>query len=150
MTALNEEMRAFLARQSAAKAKTKARVETAACEECGFDPMDPRAIEKVKVARSLKDGASLADLDSYCPGFWDLPLKTDNGESSRKLVLYRFHREWNRKLERKKKHKAKIAAKGWRPDYYDQSPQERRREQNRIAKQNSRARAKAREAGRLA
>ena len=147
MTVRNKWIRAFLDKQSAAKAKTKARVETAACDECGVDPMDPRAIEKVKVARSLKDvGATLTDLEKCHPSFWDLPLETDDGSDSRKLVLYRFRREWNRKLERKKKREAKITAKGWRSDYDDLSPEERRRERNRIIQQNCRARKKARTA----
>lgn len=141
-------IKAYRARQPAAKARI------AACEEFGVDPVEPFATEKIRVARRLKrDGLTLADLYALHPDFWNLPHETHDGSSSRKLVLTRFLyrradeiKAGKNAIERQKKRTAKIAAKGWRPDYDDLSPKARKRERDRIAKQNSRARAEARKA----
>jgi hypothetical protein len=112
----------------------------AACKEFSVDPADPLAVDKVKVAYKLKRGGkTLADLESFHPSFWSLPLETDDFSDSRKLVLSRFLRGRETETERQQKREAKIAAKGWPADYYDRTSDERRTINKRIAKQRAKA-----------
>lgn len=138
-TARTVAMREYLAKQP-----MRGGARPAACEDFGIDVADPQALDKVRTAFKLKKfGKSLADLEAYHPGFWALPLETDDRSPSRKLVLSRFL--WNREteIERQKKREAKIAAKGWPANYHDLPPHQQRTIRNRLLKRKSRERAKA-------
>jgi hypothetical protein len=138
-------------RQYLAKQPKRGGPRPAACEEFGIDPIDPMAVDKVRIAYELKKvGKTLADLEKYHPGFWALPLETDDGSPSRKLVLSRFL--WRRNDEIKAKEKAverqkKRAAKGYPADYDEKTPAERKRITNRLAKKWSRERKALKAAG---
>ena len=102
----------------------------AACKEFGIDPTDPMAVDKVRIAYKLKRvGKSLADLEKYHPGFWALPLETDDGSPSRKLVLSRFLWRRNDEIEAKEKaveRQKKREARGYPADYDKKTPAERK------------------------
>jgi hypothetical protein len=137
-TALTVAIQEYKTRQS-----TRGEARPAACKDFGIDVADPQALDKVRTAFRLKRfGKALADLEAYHPGFWALPLETDDRSASRKLVLSRFL--WNREteIERQKKREAKIAARGLPPDYYEWTPAKRRTFNNCRSKQKSRERAK--------
>jgi hypothetical protein len=138
-TALTVAIQEYKARQS-----TRGEARPPACKDFGIYVADPQALDKVRTAFKLKRfGKALADLEAYHPGFWALPLETDDRSPSRKLVLSRFL--WNREteIERQKKREAKIAARGLPPDYYEWTPAKRRTFNNCRSKQKSRERAKA-------
>lgn len=149
-TARTVAIQAFKARQPKRGAPRPA-----ACKEFGIDPTDPMAVDKVRIAYELaKVGKTLADLEKYHPRFWALPLKTDDGSPSRKLVLSRFFwlikdeikdeiRAKEKAVERQKKREAK----GYRADYGDLSPKEQKRERDRLAKKWSRERKALKAAG---
>jgi len=133
-----------------ARQPTRGGARPTACKDFGVDVTDPQALDKVRTAFKLKRfGKALADLEAYHPGFWALPLETDDRSPSRKLVLSRFL--WNREtgIERQKKREAKIAAKGWPANYHDLSPHQQRTIRNRLLKRKSRERAKTLDAAGL-
>ena len=81
-TACTVEIQKYLAKQP-----KRGSARPAACKEFGVDPTDPLAADKVKVAGKLKtDGLKLADLETFRPGYWELPDQTwgkdDKGKSS--------------------------------------------------------------------